>query len=144
MARALRRNKGFSEAQAQFAGPAALSTIFGAFGYRCAFTGGDLRAEAGADPLGWLLRLAPSGPPIPGNVLPACADAIYAYERGNLGIGSRFELLVALDRIDPQIPRTPEPHRSADPADRPGLPSRRRPVEGASRRVRRRFHRVAG
>lgn len=103
MARALRRSKGFSEAQAQFAGPAALSTIFGAFGYRCAFTGVDLRAEAGADPLGWLLRLAPSGPPMPGNVLPACADAIYAFERGHLGIGSRFEFLVALDRIDPEF-----------------------------------------
>jgi hypothetical protein len=95
---------GFEEAQSPFAGTAAdVAAIYAAFGHRCAFTGRSLRAEAGADPLGSLLRLAAEAPVAPGNVLPAGMDAIHAYERGHLAIGARNEFLVALDRIDPEF-----------------------------------------
>jgi len=94
----------FDEAQAPFAGPALdLSAIYATYQHRCAFTGVDLSAEAAADPLGTLLNLTPTAAAAPGRVIPASLDAIYAYERGHLAIGPRFEFLVALDRISPEF-----------------------------------------
>ena len=95
---------GFEEAQAPFATAGVdMAAIYDAFGYRCAFTGDDLSAEALADPLGALLRLNGAAPIVPGNVIAASLDAIHAYERGHLAIGPRSEFLVALDRIDPEF-----------------------------------------
>ena len=103
LARKPKKRGRFDEAQAPFTGQALdVSAIFAAYGNRCAFTGADLKADAKADPFGCVLRLG--GEPIGlGNIIPACLDAIYAYERGRLAIGSRFEFLVALDRIDPEL-----------------------------------------
>ena len=95
---------GFEEAQAPFATAGVdMAAIYDAFGYRCPFTGVSLRAEAAADPLGSLLRLAVEAPVAAGNVLPASMAAIHAYERGHLAIGPHSEFLVALDRIDPEF-----------------------------------------
>lgn len=117
------RPKGFEEAQARFGATQALAPIYDAYGYRCAFTGADLRAEAAADPLGPLLRLMPDDPIAPDSVIPADADAIHAYERGHLAIGPRSEFLVALDRIDPEFLERLNPigrlSLPADPAFQP-------------------------
>jgi hypothetical protein len=92
----------FEEGQAAFVSPATdLDTIYAAWDYRCAFTGQDLRREAAADPLGWLLRLG-TGVMV-GHLIPASMDAIYAYERRHLALGARHEFLVALDVISPEL-----------------------------------------
>lgn len=94
--------QGFQEAQAAFAAPAMLSAIFDAYGYRCAFTGADLSAEAAADPKAALLNLTRLAPQ-PNELIPAGLDAIFAYERGHLSIGPEFNFLVDLSRIDPEF-----------------------------------------
>ncbi|HEX4296991.1 MAG TPA: hypothetical protein VHZ56_03140 [Devosia sp.] len=104
MARKPGRRGKFEEAQAPFALDAPdLQAVFAAYGWCCGFTGLDLRTEATADPAGALLRLAPLGPITLGAVIPASLEAIYAYERGHLALGSRCQFLVALDRIDPEF-----------------------------------------
>jgi hypothetical protein len=95
-----RKDKGFGEAQAPFA-PVGLNlaSIFDAYGFACAFTGADLRREAAADPLGWLLRAGPAD----SDLVPATTDAIYAYERGHLALGPRYNFLVDLEKISPEF-----------------------------------------
>jgi hypothetical protein len=101
------KSKGFGETQAPFqARGVALDAIFRSYGFVCAFTGEDLRAEAHADPFGTLLRLTePTNPQsfVPGNFIPACLDAIYAYERGHLALGVRHNFLIDLSTIVPEL-----------------------------------------
>lgn len=125
MARRPGKRGDFAEAQSAFVGAAlALDSIHAAYGYRCAFTGADLRAEATADPVLPLLRLVPSGDVSPTTAIPACADAIYAYERGHLALGSRLEFLVALDRIAPELLGILNPiGRLSPPSDPAFLPN---------------------
>lgn len=94
--------KGLAERQAPFAPALDLAAIFAAYGFRCAFTSADLTKAAQIDPLGNLLRLGPGDPDF-ANALPATEDAIFAYERGHLAIGTRRQFLVALDVIDPEF-----------------------------------------
>lgn len=98
-----------------------LVPVFLAYAYKCAFTGEDISAEALADPLLPILRLADQL--TPGSVIPASVHAVHAYERGHLAIGPRFEFLVALDRIDPEFLETLNPigrlTLPADPAFHP-------------------------
>ena len=78
--------------------------MFGAWGHACAFTGKDLRAEAAADPRGYLLVLGPD--PLttdPTLLIPASLDAIHAYERAHLALGPRYNFLVDLETIDPEL-----------------------------------------
>jgi hypothetical protein len=103
VAKTPRRPTGFGEGQAPFGPDVELTSIYAAYGYACAFTGADLRAESAADPLGTLLRLDLDGPIARDTVIPATLDAIYAFERGHIAIGGRGEFLVALDRIDPEF-----------------------------------------
>ena len=119
MAQKSGRRGRFDEAQAPFAGAALdLGPVFVAYGNRCAFTGADLSGRAASDPLGVLLDLAPAAPMAAGRLIPAMPDAAYAYERGHLALGSRFEFLVALDRIDPELLERLNPiGRLAMPAD---------------------------
>jgi hypothetical protein len=94
---------GFEEVQAPFTAEVIdLSAIFAAYDFRCAFTGQDLSVEAEADPVGWLLRLT-SGSAGPTELIPANADAIYAFERGHLAIGPRYNFLVDLSTISPEF-----------------------------------------
>jgi hypothetical protein len=79
-----------------------LGRIYAAYGFRCAFTGTELVEAAGIDPAGNLLRLGP-GDLTFANAVPACDDAIFAYERGHLAIGTRREFLVALDVVSPEL-----------------------------------------
>ncbi len=98
-----RKARGFGEAQAPFqVGQRSLAALFEAYGFACAFTGKNLRAEVAADPHGSVVRLD-GAVTMPGTVIPACLDAIHAFERGHLSIGTRYEFLVALDRIDPEF-----------------------------------------
>jgi hypothetical protein len=121
---AKRPRRGFEEAQAPFAPAVDLAAIYAAYGYRCAFTGADLTAEARADPVGWLLRLDPAGGLVAGNLVPASTDAIWAYEQGHFAIGTRNEFLVALDVISPEFLERLNPTGRltlpADPAFAPG------------------------
>lgn len=94
---------GFEEGQSPFGPRIELAQIYLAYGNVCAFTGADLSAEAAADPLGTLLRLKLDARIAAGTVIPACLDAIYAFERGHIAIGSRNEFLVALDRVSPEF-----------------------------------------
>lgn len=73
-----------------------------AYAFRCAFTGAALLDAARIDPAGNLLRLGP-GDLTFANAMPACDDAIFAYERGHLAIGTRREFIVALDVIAPEL-----------------------------------------
>src|SRR4051794_17296374 len=94
-----KRRGSFEEAQAAFQGQAlGIEAIFEAYGHRCAFTGEDLRREIAIDPEGSLLHLPPLDPR-PNELVPACNDAIFAYERGHLSIGAEFNFLVDLSRI---------------------------------------------
>jgi len=113
--------RGFEEGQTPFGPSAMLVPVFLAYAYKCAFTGEDISAEALADPLLPILRLADQL--TPGSVIPASVHAVHAYERGHLAIGPRFEFLVALDRIDPEFLETLNPigrlTLPADPAFHP-------------------------
>lgn len=102
MAKRPRTVRGLAETQAPFAPAIDLSALFAAYQFRCAFTGADLSAAAGIDPMGNLLRLGP-GELNFANALPATEDAIFAYERGHLAIGTRRQFLVALDVISPEL-----------------------------------------
>lgn len=98
-----RKPRGFDETQAPFRTRAAeLAPLFEAYGYRCAFTDADLRAEAQADLHGAVVRLNGASN-APGEVIPACLDAINAFERRHLAIGTRHEFLIAKDVIDPEF-----------------------------------------
>lgn len=97
-----RDGKAFEETQAPFTGRAPdLAATFAAYDFHCAFTGDDLHAEAAVDPLGALLLL--TGRPARSAMVPACLDAIYAYEHGHLALGPRYNFLVDLERIDPEF-----------------------------------------
>jgi hypothetical protein len=115
------RPKGFREVQQQLGGVARLHA---AYGYACAFTGCDLRAEATADPRGCLLVLgADPHTQDPAQLIPACLEAIHAYERGYLALGPRYNFLVDLERIDPELLEALNPigrlNLPPDPALRP-------------------------
>ena len=95
--------RGFKEVQARLAADP-LAALFAAYGQSCAFTGRDLRAEAAADPRGYLLNIGAD--PLttdPALLIPACLDAIHAYERGHLALGPRYNFLVDLETIDPEL-----------------------------------------
>ena len=98
-----KRPRGFKEAQARLA-VEPLASVFAAYGHTCAFTGKDLHAEAGADPRGYLLNIG-SDPLTADPVLliPACLEAIHAYERGHLALGPRYNFLVDMETIDPEL-----------------------------------------
>jgi hypothetical protein len=98
--------KGLEEGQTGrfVAAPTSLAEIFAAYGDACAFTGRDLSKEAAADPRGYLLNLGTNPDSLDaGELIPATLDAIFAFERGHLTIGQRYNLLVDLERIDPEL-----------------------------------------
>lgn len=112
-----KRPKGFKEAQARIATDP-LATLHAAYGHACAFTGRDLRAESLADPRGYLLVLGPD--PLtsePTLLIPASLAAIHAYERNDLALGPRYNFLVDLETIDPEL------LESLNPIGRLRLPS---------------------
>jgi hypothetical protein len=81
-----------------------LTRIHHGYDFACAFTGRNLRAEATADPRGYLLNIGAD--PLttePSLLIPACLDAIHAYERGQLALGPRFNFLVDMETIDPEF-----------------------------------------
>jgi hypothetical protein len=87
-----------------FVAARSLAAIFDAYGYACAFTGRSLHAEAAADPRGYLLVLGPDPLTLETQLLiPACLDAIRAYERGHLALGSRYNFLVDMETISPEL-----------------------------------------
>jgi hypothetical protein len=104
LAKTPRKRRGsFEEAQVAFEGAAlGIDAIFEAYGYRCAFTGEDLKREIAIDPSGALLHLTMLETRA-NEMVPACTDAIYAFERGHLSIGVEFNFLVDLARIDPEL-----------------------------------------
>ena len=62
-----------------------LAPLFEAYGHACAFTGRSLRAEAAADPRGYLLNIGSDPLTVdPTLLIPASLEAIHAYERGEL------------------------------------------------------------
>lgn len=98
-----KRPPGFGEAQGQrvLVDPLA---IFASYGFACAFTGQDLRAEASADPHGYLLDIGSRPPSADATLLiPASLDAIHAYERGHLALGPRYEFFANLATISPEL-----------------------------------------
>ena len=108
MAKRPTRSKAFEEVQAPFAGAAGLSDFFAAYGYACAFTGADLSREIAADPLLAVVRLSSLEAPAQLHfdlMLPAIPDAAYAYERGHLAIGPRFNFLLDWSRINQTFAR---------------------------------------
>ncbi|MEO7223436.1 MAG: hypothetical protein ABIY37_13275 [Devosia sp.] len=119
-----RRTRGFKETQARIVADP-LAPIFEACGHACAFTGKTLRAEAAADPGGYLLVLGPD--PLtsdPMLLIPASLDAIHAYERGHLALGPRYNFLVDMETIDPELLETLNPiGRLTAPADPAVYPS---------------------
>ena len=125
-----RRRRVLKEQQSSFR-PATVTPndVFAAWEFRCAFTGADLTEEAKADPFGALLRLViPDDPSLlpPGSAIPACLDAIWAYEQGHLSIGSRGEFVVALDVISPEFLEALNPiGRLTPPRDEQHQPDRR-------------------
>jgi hypothetical protein len=97
------KDEGFGEARGRFATDA-LTSVFAAYEYACAFTGHDLRIEGAADPRGYLLNL--SGNPLSEDrtmLVPAVLEAIHAFERGHIAIGPRYNFLVDLEFIDPEF-----------------------------------------
>jgi hypothetical protein len=119
-----RRPRGFKEAQSRItADPLAL--VFGAYGHACAFTGKDLRTEAAADPRGYLLVLGPDPLTTDSTLLiPGTLDAIHAYERGHVALGPRYNFLVDLETIDPELLEALNPiGRLAAPSDPSFYPS---------------------
>jgi hypothetical protein len=97
------RPRGFSEAQARFTADP-LAALFAAYGSACAFTGRSLAAEAAADARGYLLTLGDNPLTLdPARLIPACLEAIHAYERGHLALGPRYNFLVDLETIDPEL-----------------------------------------
>jgi hypothetical protein len=119
-----RRPGGFREVQRPLVRDA-FAPIFVAWGHACAFTGRDLHAEAAADPRGYLLVLGPD--PLtsdPTLLIPASLNAIHAYERGHLALGPRYNFLVDLETIDPELLEALNPiGRLATPSDPSFYPS---------------------
>ena len=108
MAKPPSRSKAFDEIQAPFAGAAGLRDFFEAYGYACAFTGADLSRGIAADPLLAVVRLSSLDAPAHLHfdlMLPAIPEAAYAYERGHLAIGPRFNFLLDWSRIDQTFAR---------------------------------------
>jgi hypothetical protein len=108
MAKPPGRSKAFDEVQAPFAGAAGLRDFFAAYGHACAFTGTDLSREIAADPLLAVVRLSSLEAPAHLHfdlILPAIPAAAYAYERGHLAIGPRFNFLLDWSRIDQTFAR---------------------------------------
>jgi hypothetical protein len=98
-----RRPRGFGEAQAPFGkADTGLYALFVAYDFRCAFTSADLTAEIKADPLQAMLRLNGASNKV-GDVIPACLDAIYAFECGHLALGPDYGFIVAMNRISPEF-----------------------------------------
>jgi hypothetical protein len=119
-----KRERGFKETQARIAADP-LASVFAAYGFVCAFTGRDLRAEASADPRGYLLNIG-SNPLATDSALliPACLDAIHAYERGYIALGPRYNFLVDMETIDPELLEALNPiGRLAAPSDPSFYPS---------------------
>ena len=98
--------EGFDEVQSRFTRDFDFASLFGAYQFRCAFTGEDLKPAFDIDPhLATLSLLSLDAPQDlrADLLLPACQDAIYAYERGHLSVGVWFNILVDLSRIDRQL-----------------------------------------
>lgn len=121
---------GFAEApQAAFDATARQGTepdtlrglVFAAYGHRCAFTGLSERYRlAPPDSIG----LVPIRPRLEGgsgratNFLPMSAGARRAWSEGHMMLGRRLEIVVSLDRIDPELLERMNPlGRLAAPAD---------------------------
>ncbi len=99
-----KRPRGFGEAHGRQFVADPLATLFEAYGHACAFTGKDLRAEAAADPRGYLLNIGSAPQTLdPTLLIPASLDAIHAYERGHLALGPRYNFLVDMESIDPEL-----------------------------------------
>ena len=102
--RRTRSGKGFGEAQSGFALTFDRSALLAAYGHACAFTGADLSAMGAADPAVALLALSPAVPAAdPTFFVPACDEAIHAYDSGHIAIGPRYNFIVDLERIDPEF-----------------------------------------
>jgi hypothetical protein len=106
-----RKNNGFNEGQAGFELALDLAAYYDSYGYRCAFTGADLRAEIDADPLVPLLRLVSSRELSADLVIPACDEAREAYRAGAISVGATYDILISarhcpkalLDRLSPGL-----------------------------------------
>jgi hypothetical protein len=118
-----RRLRGFKEAQAAFTHSASIATLlFAAYAGRCAFTGEELGPAMTLDPTAVLLRLGARADEMLGDdAIPACPDAIFAFERGHLALGVRYEFLVALDRISPELLERLNPNGRLTLPDDPAL-----------------------
>ena len=119
------KRAGLDEAQGKFAAADVVAAIFSAYDYKCAFTGKSLRNEAMIDPRGYLLNLG--GDPLnddPTLLIPATLDAIFAFERGHLAIGPRYNFLIDLEYVDPEFAEGLNPiGRLSMPSDRSLAPS---------------------
>ena len=118
-----KRSRGFKEVQARIAADP-LAALFAAYGHACAFTGRSLREEA-ADPRGYLLVLGPDPLTVdPKLLIPASLDAIHAYERGHLALGPRYNFLVDMEMIAPELVEALNPlGRLNLPSDASSYPS---------------------
>jgi hypothetical protein len=127
---------GFHEPGTAFHPDVTAEDFLKAYDYRCAFTGQSLAAAAAADPLGVLLRLGSADERLrPGLAIPACADAIGAYERGHLSLFSNGGFILAPEYADPELLERLRPiGRLAEPTD-PAF----QPNQGALARHRRDF-----
>jgi hypothetical protein len=126
MAKRASRPKGFREVQAPFVGPdQGLASLFADYGFACAFTGADLRAEAEADARGYVVAIGDNPATTdPTRLIPASLDAIHAFERGHLTLGLDYNFLVDLERISPEFLETLNPiGRLRLPASAAGRPS---------------------
>jgi hypothetical protein len=100
-----KRPRGFGEAQPRSLVAAdPLAALFEAYGFACAFTGKNLRAEAAADPRGYLLNIGSDPLTVdPTLLIPASLDAIHAYERGHIALGPRYNFLVDMETVAPEL-----------------------------------------
>jgi hypothetical protein len=117
-ARRPKRPKGLSEAQRAFRVEVTPADVLAAYGHACAFTGRNLSAEARADPRGVVLVLG--GDPLttdPTLLIPACLDALYAFEQRHLALGPHYNFLIDLETISPEF------LESLNPIGRLRLPS---------------------
>jgi hypothetical protein len=81
-----------------------LAPVFARYEFACAFTGKSLAAESVADPRGYLLNIGTDPLTVdPTLLIPASLDAIHAYEHGDLALGPRYNFLVNLESIDPEL-----------------------------------------
>jgi hypothetical protein len=122
MPRKPKKARGFREVQQALD---VAARAFASYGFACAFTGRDLRSEAAADPHGYLLNIGSDPLTVdPTLLIPACLDAIHAYERGHLALGPRYNFVVDLETIDPELLEALNPiGRLATPSDPAFSPS---------------------